>query len=76
MKENLSISILPKGSIFLALGGYVGEHEGLPVKKNTEAVINALTYHLKEGKTALVYDGKQLIFVPISENKPKKWWQF
>ena len=76
MDNKSKIKILPKGSIFLALGGYTGEANGLPVKENTEAVMNVLEKSLKGNNSALIHDGKQLIFIPIELNhKPKRWYE-
>jgi len=70
--EKKVIQIMPKGLIFLALGGYTGEEMGLNSKENTDKVIKSLTDYLKTSNTAIMVIDDRLLFVALKEGKRKK----
>ena len=63
-KNTETISMTPKGLIFISLGGYVGEENGLNTKKNTENVYNHLAKRLGDG-TVLVSENNKLYFAKL-----------
>ena len=65
-KKSYSISI--KGRIFLALGGYSGEHHGEKSKEKTERVMRVLKDILNPddgNRFALIYEDNEFKLLPI-----------
>lgn len=73
VEESKTITLMPKGLIFFALGGYVGEEKGLNSRENSDKVIIALTEYMQKSDRAIMAFNGKLHFVAVKEKKRKKF---
>lgn len=72
MKEEVkAISLLPRGLITLALGGYTKADSDPKVKEDINAVVEKLTEFMQRTSSAIVVVDGQLRFMPVIIEKRK-----
>ena len=69
--SNSSVSITPKGIIFLALGGYTAEEEGINTKENISKIEDFLCDFMKRNNCAMVLQEDRLGFVNLIPTKDR-----
>jgi uncharacterized protein YlzI (FlbEa/FlbD family) len=72
MKEEVkAISLLPRGLITLALGGYTKAESEPKVKEDVDAVVEKLTEFMQRTSSAMVVVDGQLRFIRVLIEKKK-----